>query len=479
MSTLSFQVFDLDFPAGSKNKTAILVTGESEALLVDAGFTRADGHRLAAEVLDSGKPLTTVFISHGDPDFYFGAEVIADAFPDAAFVATRRSSSSTSSTSYEGKLKAWARARPEPAHPAGRHRTAHRRPHRRGQPLRGARAAPAGLPDRRYLLRPSTAPCSAASCCSRACTSGPPTAPPPSCAPRGSACSTRWQALDPQLVVAGHRLPDAPADRHRHHPHPRLPRSPSRRISAEAADGAALTERTRQALPGRRHADRRPARHQGRQGRDDMGLTMTRAPTSRPPPPPPTSYAASTSPPPPATWRRCAPRSPPTWSGPRWPASRSPAPTAPPTASPRTSWRSSAADWDGWTAHDDTYVVDGENVVVLARYTATNKATGKAHRRAGRPPLRRPRRTRSSASSSSSTPRSSATRWPPTRNGGGSRPRQDGSSAHAPWGGHAAPSAVWPPGRPARARSDLRARRLRPRKCSPAGGYGTEHSPVP
>jgi uncharacterized protein len=36
-----------------------------------------------------------------------------------------------------------------------------------------------------------------------------------------------------------------------------------------------------------------------------------------------------------------------------------------------------AIDWDGWTAHDDTYVVDGENVVVLARYTATNNATGK------------------------------------------------------------------------------------------------------
>jgi ketosteroid isomerase-like protein len=35
------------------------------------------------------------------------------------------------------------------------------------------------------------------------------------------------------------------------------------------------------------------------------------------------------------------------------------------------------ADWSGWTAHDDTYVVDGENVVVLARYTARNRATGK------------------------------------------------------------------------------------------------------
>ncbi len=34
--------------------------------------------------------------------------------------------------------------------------------------------------------------------------------------------------------------------------------------------------------------------------------------------------------------------------------------------------------WEGWTAHDDTYVVDGENVVVLARYTATNRTTGKA-----------------------------------------------------------------------------------------------------
>ena len=34
-------------------------------------------------------------------------------------------------------------------------------------------------------------------------------------------------------------------------------------------------------------------------------------------------------------------------------------------------------DWDDWVAHDDTYIVNGENVVVLARYTATNKATGR------------------------------------------------------------------------------------------------------
>ncbi|MDH6222450.1 MBL fold metallo-hydrolase [Streptomyces pseudovenezuelae] len=106
MSTLSFKILDLDFPVGVRNKTATLVTGETDALLVDAGFTRADGHRLAAEVLDSGKTLTTVFISHGDPDFYFGAEVLADTFPNARFVATDHVIEHIQH-SYEGKLKAW------------------------------------------------------------------------------------------------------------------------------------------------------------------------------------------------------------------------------------------------------------------------------------------------------------------------------------------------------------------------------------
>ncbi|MEV6192817.1 nuclear transport factor 2 family protein [Streptomyces sp. NPDC051920] len=36
-----------------------------------------------------------------------------------------------------------------------------------------------------------------------------------------------------------------------------------------------------------------------------------------------------------------------------------------------------AQEWDDWTTHDDTYVTDGERVVVLARYTARNKTTGK------------------------------------------------------------------------------------------------------
>jgi glyoxylase-like metal-dependent hydrolase (beta-lactamase superfamily II) len=106
MSILDFKVIDLDFPVGSKNKTATLITGEQQAFLIDAGFTRADGHRVVAEILDSGKALTKVFISHADPDFYWGAEVIADAFPEAELVATPLVIEHIGAA-YEGKLKAW------------------------------------------------------------------------------------------------------------------------------------------------------------------------------------------------------------------------------------------------------------------------------------------------------------------------------------------------------------------------------------
>lgn len=106
MNTLDFTVIDLDFPLGSKNKTATLITGDGQTFLIDAGFTRADGHRLVAEILDSGNALTRVFISHADPDFYWGAEVIADAFPQAEIVATPLVIEHIRAA-YEGKLKAW------------------------------------------------------------------------------------------------------------------------------------------------------------------------------------------------------------------------------------------------------------------------------------------------------------------------------------------------------------------------------------
>jgi len=97
----------IDSAPGSLHKTSVVVTGETEAVLVDAGFTRADGHRIVAALLDAGKTLTTVVVTAGDPDFYFGAEVVADAFPDAVFVAPADVIEHIAH-SYEGKLVAWA-----------------------------------------------------------------------------------------------------------------------------------------------------------------------------------------------------------------------------------------------------------------------------------------------------------------------------------------------------------------------------------
>lgn len=83
---LTLKVINAD--AGSFHANAVLVTGKSEAVVVDTGFTRADALRIAAQVLDSGKTLTTILISNADPDYYFGAEVLQSLFPQARVVTT-------------------------------------------------------------------------------------------------------------------------------------------------------------------------------------------------------------------------------------------------------------------------------------------------------------------------------------------------------------------------------------------------------
>jgi glyoxylase-like metal-dependent hydrolase (beta-lactamase superfamily II) len=83
---LALKVYNAD--AASFNVNAVLVSGTTDAVLVDTGFTRADAHRIAAMVLDSKKKLTTIYISQADPDFYFGAAVLKQVFPDAKLIAS-------------------------------------------------------------------------------------------------------------------------------------------------------------------------------------------------------------------------------------------------------------------------------------------------------------------------------------------------------------------------------------------------------
>ena len=71
------------FPVAS-----VLVKGQKDAVLIDAQFSRGEAQKLVQQIKASGKRLTTVYVSHGDPDFYFGLDVIKAAFPDAKIVAT-------------------------------------------------------------------------------------------------------------------------------------------------------------------------------------------------------------------------------------------------------------------------------------------------------------------------------------------------------------------------------------------------------
>jgi glyoxylase-like metal-dependent hydrolase (beta-lactamase superfamily II) len=83
-----------------------LVAGEKDAILIDAQFTLADAHRAVATILDSKKNLTTVYVTHGHPDHYFGLGVIKQAFPKAKVVALPETIAEIKKT-WQGKVKQW------------------------------------------------------------------------------------------------------------------------------------------------------------------------------------------------------------------------------------------------------------------------------------------------------------------------------------------------------------------------------------
>ncbi|MDT8398358.1 MAG: MBL fold metallo-hydrolase [Pseudomonadales bacterium] len=60
-----------------------LVMGKQDMVLIDAPFTRADAHRLVADMLETGKRLTALYVTHDHPDHFWSMQVIMDAYPEA------------------------------------------------------------------------------------------------------------------------------------------------------------------------------------------------------------------------------------------------------------------------------------------------------------------------------------------------------------------------------------------------------------
>lgn len=102
---LHLQVYNPD----SRSMFAVsseLVTGAREAVLIDAQFQKNDAQKLVDMVKASGKRLTTIYISHSDPDYYFGLDTLQAAFPQARIVATAQTVAAIEA-SKDGKLAFW------------------------------------------------------------------------------------------------------------------------------------------------------------------------------------------------------------------------------------------------------------------------------------------------------------------------------------------------------------------------------------
>jgi glyoxylase-like metal-dependent hydrolase (beta-lactamase superfamily II) len=86
MATLNWK----HFPAGPNGffRAPVLLTGPTEALLIDGGFTYPDGRALAEAIKATGKTLTTIYVSQSDPDYYFGLGPVHAAFPKAKVLAS-------------------------------------------------------------------------------------------------------------------------------------------------------------------------------------------------------------------------------------------------------------------------------------------------------------------------------------------------------------------------------------------------------
>ena len=86
--------------------SSTLVTGEREAILIDAQFGKSQAAKVVDMIRASGKKLSTIYISHGDPDFYFGLDTVLAAFPDAKVVASEPTVRHIKET-VDGKLAYW------------------------------------------------------------------------------------------------------------------------------------------------------------------------------------------------------------------------------------------------------------------------------------------------------------------------------------------------------------------------------------
>ncbi|MDM3357002.1 MBL fold metallo-hydrolase [Citrobacter sp. Cb004] len=86
--TLSTKVFVSSDRNNGFGVTSTIIMGRNDAILVDTQFTISNAYRLVAEIIETGKELKVIYITHLHPDHYLGLAVIKSVFPFAEVVSS-------------------------------------------------------------------------------------------------------------------------------------------------------------------------------------------------------------------------------------------------------------------------------------------------------------------------------------------------------------------------------------------------------
>jgi glyoxylase-like metal-dependent hydrolase (beta-lactamase superfamily II) len=106
IETTDFKLQIYNASESSFGVASVIVSGKTDAVLIDAQFTLADAEKVAQEIKKSAKKLTAIYVSHGDPDFYFGLEVFKKYFPEVIIYASPATVEHIKATAQK-KLEIW------------------------------------------------------------------------------------------------------------------------------------------------------------------------------------------------------------------------------------------------------------------------------------------------------------------------------------------------------------------------------------
>lgn len=113
MNTTIYETIDVEDhkyhviqPDAMMGAVATIVEKNGKALIIDTQFSNSDAKKIIDVLKEKNLTPEMIYISHSDPDYYFGATTLKKAYPDVLVTATRYTIARIKK-SYQSKLDIW------------------------------------------------------------------------------------------------------------------------------------------------------------------------------------------------------------------------------------------------------------------------------------------------------------------------------------------------------------------------------------